>query len=92
MIYYANNGLGLSGNFFRYDSYSDIYDYDDYFEFSGKSLIWHDGNKVYSCDYKIDGKYVTISLDYPGNPLRITYEYDKNEGTLTSEYDVLKKR
>ena len=92
LMYYANNGFGLSGIFYYYNSYTDTYDYDNYMEFSGKSLIHHDGNGVYSCDYKKEGKYVTISCDYPGNPVTITYEFDRNAGMLTSKYDVWKKR
>ncbi|MCR5735858.1 MAG: hypothetical protein K6G22_14755 [Lachnospiraceae bacterium] len=81
-----------SGKFYRYNESSGSYDDDDYFAFSGSSLTYHENGNVYSCEYKMNGDYIEIKLNYPGNPLDMTFDYDKNEGTLSTKYDIFKKK
>lgn len=82
-------GSGPSGFYYRYNPNEDVYK-EDCFEFSGSKVRYHEGGEVYICDCSIEGEYVEISLDYPGNPLHETFVYNKDEETLTSAYDVFK--
>ena len=81
----------LSGKFYRYDASNNSYDEDEYFEFSGNDLVFHNGADAYVCDYKISGDYIEIKLDYPGNPLDMTFRMNKDKQSLESSTDFFKK-
>lgn len=83
---------GPSGRFYRYNVIQKTLEDDDYFEFSGGKLTYHDRDNVYKCDYDVNGEYIEIKLNYPGNPLDEIFEYNESEGTLSTKYDTFKKR
>ena len=83
---------GPSGKYYRYNSDKDTYDETDFFEFSGSDLIYTDNGSSYICEYKESGNLIGVKLDYPGNPLDMTFEYDSDSESLSTKYDVFKKK